>query len=244
MYDYGEACPISKATSILGERWTIQILREMMLGAARFSEFQRLMPRISPTILNTRLKSLEESGIVLRKRMPEQRGFAYYLTPAGKALRPMMAELGKWGMRWAFEGLVDEELNAVAILRDIAVKMKLDELPAGDLTIEFHLTDLPDKKVRYILVRDGAARMCDENPGYEVDLYVRSNLRTLTELWYGFTDLAAARTSGAFEVVGPTVYTRSLARWFPTSDFAADNPHRSVPAAAPATPARRSRKTP
>ena len=95
MYDYEEACPISKASSVLGERWTLQIIREMMLGARRFSEFQRYLPRLSPSILNTRLKSLEDHGIILRRRIPEQRGYEYLLTPAGKALPPVMIELGK-----------------------------------------------------------------------------------------------------------------------------------------------------
>ena len=89
MYDYGEACPISKATTVLCERWTLQILREMMLGATRFSELQRMLPKISPSLLNTRLRQLAENEIIVKKRIPEQRGFEYHLTPAGKSLQPV-----------------------------------------------------------------------------------------------------------------------------------------------------------
>ena len=64
MYDYGEACPISRASRVLCERWTLQIVREMMLGATRFSEFQRYLPRISPSLLSKRLTELERAGLV------------------------------------------------------------------------------------------------------------------------------------------------------------------------------------
>ena len=87
MYDYGEACPISRASSVLCERWTLQIVREMFFGASRFSEFQKYLPKISPSLLNTRLRLLAENGIIIRKRIPEKRGYEYHLTPAGKSLR-------------------------------------------------------------------------------------------------------------------------------------------------------------
>lgn len=224
MYDYEEACPISKASSVLGERWTLQIIREMMLGARRFCEFQRYLPRLSPSILNARLKSLEDNGIILRRRIPEQRGYEYLLTPAGKALRPVMIELGKWGMRWVFDSLVDEELSAVSLLRDIAVKIDRDELPAGDCVIQFNMPDLPETRTRYVLVKEDRARECDENPGYDVDVYINATLRTLTEIWYGRMDLRAACQSGVLEVVGAPAYTRNLARWFPVSQFAGESP--------------------
>ena len=71
MFDYAEACPISKAASLLCERWTLQIIREMLMGATRFSEFQKYLPKMSPTLLNSRLRSLEAHGLIVRKRIPE-----------------------------------------------------------------------------------------------------------------------------------------------------------------------------
>jgi len=73
MYDYEEACPVSRAASVLCERWTLQIIREMLMGATRFSEFRQYLPRMSPTLLNTRLKSLEEAGIIARGKSPRKR---------------------------------------------------------------------------------------------------------------------------------------------------------------------------
>lgn len=225
MIDYGEACPISKATSVLGERWTLQIIREMMLGASRFSEFQRYMPKISPSLLNTRLQSLEEAGVIYRKRIAEQKGFEYLLTPSGKALKPLMMELGKWGMCYAFDELEDDELNVYAILRDIAVSLDLDQLPAGDCIFQFTLDDVAEAPNHYIIIKDKPnvatkPEVCDENPGHEVDVYFYSGIRTLTEIWYGRLSVAAARRRGELKVTGPSIYTKHINKWFPTSAFA------------------------
>jgi DNA-binding HxlR family transcriptional regulator len=223
MYDYGEACPISRASSILCERWTLQIIREMTLGASRFSEFQRYMPRISPSLLNARLKLLEGSGVVVKRRIPEKRGHEYLLSPAGKALAPVLHELGRWGMEWAHEGIADEELNAVTLLHEIAVLMDLDALPSGDHVLQFTFTDLEEGGTRFILLQRGSREVCDENPGYEVQVYFRSTLRTLSEIFWGDRDIVAARERGDLEVVGTSALTRRLSRWFPVSSFARYN---------------------
>lgn len=222
MYDYGEACPISRATSVLCERWTLQIVRELMLGATRFSEFQKYLPKISPSLLNARLRSLQQHGIVIRKRIPEKRGYEYLLSPAGKALAPVLTEFGKWGMNWVYDGLSDEQLNAVVLLREIAVFLKTDQLPSGDTTLQFTFTDLEATPRRYILVQGDKREVCDENPGYEVDVYFRSTLRTLSEIWWGDVSLQAARGNESLRVSGASVYTKNLSKWFPVSSFASE----------------------
>ena len=223
MYDYGEACPISRATSVLCERWTLQIIREMTLGATRFSEFQRYLPKISPSLLNARLRLLEENGIILRKRIPEKRGYEYQLTPAGKALRPVLMELGKWGMHWVYDGLTEEQLNVVTLMREFAVALDTAALPAGETVLQFTFTDLAEDGKRYIVVHGDHREACDDNPGFEVDVYFRSTLRTLSEIWWGDLALQAACESGSLKVTGAPVYTRNLARWLRVSAFAGDN---------------------
>jgi len=223
MYDYGEACPISRASSVLCERWTLQIVREMMLGASRFSEFQRYMPRISPSLLNSRLKLLEEAGVIVKRRIPEKRGHEYCLTPAGKALSPVLHELGKWGMQWVHEGIEDAELNAIVLLREIAVLMNEDELPSGDHVFQFTLTDADVTPTRFVLLQRGTREVCDENPGYEVDVYFQSTLRVLSEIFWGDRSIAAACKGGDLQVVGASRLTRRLSKWFPVSSFAEFN---------------------
>jgi DNA-binding HxlR family transcriptional regulator len=217
MYDYGEACPVSKATSILCERWTLQIVREMLLGATRFSALQRMLPRISPTLLNSRLRLLTDAGIVMRKRIPEQRGFEYHLTPAGKALEPVITELGRWGMHWIFDGLEDDELDAVVLLGYMAALLKVEELPSCDTVLQFTFDDFAESPQRFIFIHDGKREVCDVNPGHEVDVFIRGTLRDLSEVFWGERDLQQAIKDGVIKIVGPSVYTRSVARWFPIS---------------------------
>jgi len=223
LYDYGEACPISKATSVLCERWTLQIVREMMLGATRFSDFQKVLPRISPSLLNARLRLLADNGIIVRKRIPEQRGYEYCLTPAGKSLEPLMSELGKWGMRWVYDGLNDDELNAAQFAQHFSALLNADGLPSGDTVIQISFTDISDMPRVFVIIRGDNREVCDENPGHEVDIYVRATLRTLTEILLGDVGLQAACDNQSLQVLGAPVYTRHLAKWFPVSEFAKVN---------------------
>ncbi|MGD8339398.1 MAG: helix-turn-helix domain-containing protein [Gammaproteobacteria bacterium] len=224
MYDYGEACPVSRASSILCERWTLQIIREMLLGATKFSEFQKYLPKISPSLLNARLKMLADHEIIVRKRVPEKRGFEYQLAPAGKALGPVVMAIGKWGMQWVYDGLTEERMNMVVLLREIAVFLKTENLPAGDTVIQFTFTDLEEGQRQYIVVHEEKREVCDENPGHEVDVYLRSTLRTLSEIWWGDTGLLAACEDGRLKVGGSVAHTKRLKKWFPVSSFARDNP--------------------
>jgi len=90
MKSYGQFCSIAKALEIVGERWTPLILREMMCGSVRFNEIHRGMPRMSPTLLTTRLSHLETAGVIVK--VAETGG--YELTRAGWELKPMVESLG------------------------------------------------------------------------------------------------------------------------------------------------------
>jgi DNA-binding HxlR family transcriptional regulator len=223
MFDYEEACPISKATSVLCERWTLQIIREMLLGANRFSELQKYLPKLSPTLLNSRLRMLENEGIIMKRKVPEKKGYEYQLTPSGNALKPVLSELGKWGMQWVFEGMDEEQMNISTIVRDFSVALDIEQLPSGDNTIQFSITGGDDIVKKYVLVRDGKAQMCEDNIGHDVDVYLTADLKTFYEIWYGDVSLNAARDKERLKVVGAPVYTRNLSKWLRTSQFAAYN---------------------
>jgi DNA-binding HxlR family transcriptional regulator len=97
---YGQSCPVSKAAEVLGERWTILIIRELLLGTSRFSDFQRALSQISPTLLTKRLNQLQDWGLVMRKTGSGGQRPEYYLTAAGIELKPIVLGLGEWGMKW------------------------------------------------------------------------------------------------------------------------------------------------
>lgn len=224
MFDYEEFCPISKTASILGEKWTIQIIREMHFGVTRFSDFMKYMPRISPTLLNTRLRTLEEHGVIFRRRIREHRGHEYLLTPAGKAMLPIILEMGKWGVSFVYDSLSENELNAERLIRDISLTIDPTALPSGDTMVRFKFTDLEEFPDWYIKVVDGKAEVCDGAPGMEVDVYFTSTLMVFTEIWMGSRNLHSAIGNGDLVVVGDPVYTRRLSQWLGLNVYARHNP--------------------
>lgn len=223
MYDYEEACPVSKAASVLCERWTLQIIREMLLGATRFSELQKYLPKMSPTLLNTRLRTLEEQSIILRRRVPEKKGYEYLLTPAGLGLKPVVKEMGKWGMFWVFQNMDARQLNLSSIIRDYAVALNTDQLPAGDITIQFTVTGEQEPVRKYVLVRDGKTQVCEDNISNEVDVYLTASLKTLGQIWFGELNIISARDQGSLKVAGSSFCVNNLTKWLGTSQFAPFN---------------------
>jgi len=224
MYDYGEACPISMAASVLCERWTLQIVRELFFGSTKYSEIQKFIPNISPSLLRDRLRSLESQGLVMRKRAERGNRYEYFLTPSGKALAPVLTEMGKWGMRHAREGMTDKANTASGLTRDFASRLDVDELPSGNTSIQLNLTDVEESPRRYIHVRDGEVEVCDTDLGFETDVYITSTLDLMTRIWYGEVDMTKAVESGRMKVVAAPVYCRRIARWLRISSFTTDNP--------------------
>jgi DNA-binding HxlR family transcriptional regulator len=100
-FRYAQFCPLTRAVEILGERWTILVVRELFLGNKRFSDLKAALNGVSPSVLADRLAKLEERGIVLRRELPPPSTSAVYeLAEAGRALRPLLVELTRWGARF------------------------------------------------------------------------------------------------------------------------------------------------
>ena len=108
-------CPIAKAAEVIGERWTLLILRELLLGTTRFNDFQRALSQISPTLLTKRLNQLNEDGLLIKKQ-PEPRKTEYHPTAATRELAPVIMGLGEWGMKWARGQMTDEEMDVELLM--------------------------------------------------------------------------------------------------------------------------------
>jgi DNA-binding HxlR family transcriptional regulator len=97
---YPPKCPIGRTLNLIGERWAIMILRDLMLiGPRKFSDFERAFPRLGVNTLSARLKALEESGLIARRLYSDHPPRAEYaLTPKGDTLRPVLRALRDWGL--------------------------------------------------------------------------------------------------------------------------------------------------
>ena len=220
MIEYGQFCPVSKAAGVLGERWTFLIVRGLLGGATRFNTIHRGVSKISPTVLNKRLRELESAGIIVKKRIPGQRGYEYQLTECGRDLQPLVMGLGEWGMRWARSTMSDAELDVQLLMFDIHNRIDSSCLPGGRTLLKFRYTDLSDHGQWWIKVDgDGDVDLCMDHPGGEVDVHFTTDLRTMTEVWLGNLPLREARASKRLMVTGPTAILSNLSSWLPLSVF-------------------------
>ncbi|MCP4383319.1 MAG: helix-turn-helix transcriptional regulator, partial [Hyphomicrobiales bacterium] len=220
MTTYGQFCPVAKATEIIGEKWTLLILRELLLGTHRFNDFQRSMSRISPTVLNKRLKELEDRGLVVRKRVSGRRGYEYRLTKMGRELEPLVEQLAVWGQRWARGQMSDDELDVELLMWDIQRGIDTQHLPDGQTVVAFIFPDL-DKHKNWWLVADGdEIDLCTEDPGKDVDLFLVSDVRSMVEVWQGDRELDDALRTERLVATGSEPIRRSLPDWFALCRYA------------------------
>jgi len=213
MADYGQFCPVAKATELVGERWTLLILRELILGTHRFNDFQRALSRISPSLLTKRLNGLEQAGVVVKKAQHGRRGYEYHLTPAGKQLSPIIEHLAVWGMRWARGQLTDNELDVEFLMWDIQRRLQVEALPGGETVLCFTFGELKKYKSWWLVVRDNDVDLCTENPGKDVDLYVNTTVRTLVEVWEGTLDIRSAMRKKLMTAVGDRQLAKTMPDW-------------------------------
>jgi len=218
--DYGQFCPVAKATELVGEKWMLLILRELLLGTHRYSDFQRALSRISPSLLTKRLKQLEGAGIIVRKAQQGRKGHDYFLTPAGKELAPIVEHLATWGMRWARGQLSDDELDVEFLMWDIQRRLQTDMLPDGETIFCFIFDDLTKFKSWWLVVRDGEVDLCTENPGLDVDLYISTTLRNLVEIWEGDIEIKAAQRKQLIKTQGNKQLAKTMSDWLGISLYA------------------------
>src|ERR671931_822973 len=97
---YGDRCGVARALDLVGERWALLVVRELLLGPKRFTDLRAGLPQVGPDVLSARLRELEASGVVYRDKLPPPAAAQVYgLTERGRALEPVVLELGRWGSR-------------------------------------------------------------------------------------------------------------------------------------------------
>ncbi|NIR32723.1 MAG: helix-turn-helix transcriptional regulator [Gammaproteobacteria bacterium] len=228
MKGYGQFCPIAKASEILTERWTPLVLRELIAGSRRFNDLRRGVPLMSPALLSKRLKQLEGAGLVQRRTVAGG-GCEYVPTAAAQELQPIIRMLGVWGQRWVRSRFGSEDLDPGLLMWDIRRKVDPTRFPEGRTVVAFELTDAPRNKRHWWLVSEAReVDLCVSDPGFEVDLHVVTDVRTLTRLWLGELTLARAVDSGALELVGPAALRRRFRSWLGSSAFADVKPARGA----------------
>ncbi|NNF80796.1 MAG: helix-turn-helix transcriptional regulator [Rhizobiales bacterium] len=221
MKSYGQFCPVAKAAELFCERWTPLIVRDLAFGASRFSELQRGVPLMSPTLLSRRLKQLEAEGVVERRRSDTGKSWTYHLTTAGVEFVPLVETLGVWGQRWSRRQLAEAEIDLGLLLWTLERSVKANAFGKERAVIHLHFSDQSSGKDRWWFVNYmDKCELCLEDPGYEVDLYLTCSLPDMIYLVRGDLTLAAAMNTDRLDVMGITQMKKKLADWLNLSSLA------------------------
>jgi DNA-binding HxlR family transcriptional regulator len=208
MTGYGQFCSIARANEVLGGRWTLLVVRELLSGSRRFNDIRRGIPRISRTMLSERLQSLAMAGVVTR--LDGEQGPEYELTEAGKELFALVSEFGNWGQRWLPRRAAGEDLDIEPLLVDMQRRVRFEALPKHPLVIRL---DIGRGRPRFLLLRASEASICTHNPGFPEPVCVKAPLSALVAWWRGDVSFAEARQMG-LSVSGPQALKRRFPEWF------------------------------
>lgn len=222
---YGQFCPVAQAAEVLTERWTLLVLRELLMGSTRFNDLQRGVPRMSSSLLSKRLREMERSGLLIREPLKGERGNSYHLTPAGEALGPLVVSLGNWSREWLKREISEAEADPALLMWDVRRSVQLDRLPQEQLVTFFRYRDAEEgKRAWWLVARPDNADLCFTDPGFAIDLQVDAEAQAMAEVWIGQLDLGAAMKAKRVRVNGPEHLVRSLPDWLGFSAFAYDDP--------------------
>jgi DNA-binding HxlR family transcriptional regulator len=215
MRSYGQYCPVAKASELLGDRWTLLIVRELLFGPLRFTMVERGLPGISRSVLASRLKRLRRDGIA-----ETHADGAYRLTEAGEALRPVVLALGDWVARWVMADPTPAELDPELLALFISRSVDREALPDRRTVLEFQFISDPPRRIWMTLERHDVS-VCLEDPLLPIELVIRCAVSDLFRVYMGRASLYDGLRDGRIELVGLPATVRAFHTWMKWSSFAA-----------------------
>jgi DNA-binding HxlR family transcriptional regulator len=199
---YGQYCPIARALEVLGERWTLLIVRDMLVGSTRFNDLARGLPGLSRSVLSKRLRQLQTAGIV--ERLDQE----YLLTEAGQSLEPIVFGLGAWGAHWTFDEPDPAALDPEVLVWWMHTRLDTTGFPGRRNVFHIQFTD--DVRRFWIVIENDKPSVCLSDPGFEIDVAIISDLSVLHAVWLGRLPLPDAVRSGRLEFRGPKALVRRM----------------------------------
>jgi DNA-binding HxlR family transcriptional regulator len=205
---------MARAHEVLGGRWTLLIVREILSGSRRFNDIRRGIPRVSRTVLSERLQALVFAGAIVRTNGPH--GPEYAVTEAGQELAILVSALGTWGQRWLARKPAKEDLDLEPLLVDMQRRVRFSALPKEPLVVRF---EVRGHHPHFMLLTQTEASLCHQNPGFPEPVRVRGKLAALVAWWRGDASFIAAQRMG-LAIDGPRAFTRAFPEWFDLYPFA------------------------
>jgi len=213
---YGEGCAVAHALDLVGERWALLAVRELLLGPKRFTDLRAGIPNVSPNVLAERLRELEDAGVVRRSKLPPPAAARVYeLTEWGGELEPAVLALGRWGARSPW---LPQDAGMSPDAQVLALRTVFDPDAADGLDATYGLA-IGDMLYR-ARVADRAFEIERGEPA-DPDATIATDQAHLAALLWGGRDLAEARASGEVDVGGSVALARRFLALFPQPETAA-----------------------
>lgn len=208
---YGDACGIARALDVVGERWALMVVRELLLGPKRFTDIRTGLPNVSPDVLAQRLRDLEAAGIVQHRRLPPPYGSQIYeLTASGRALEPTLIALGRWGGAYAPPPGHDMCISLDSSI--LSLRALFDPERAGDFDARVELR-IGVERFR-VAIAGGTVEVCrGELP--DAEAAIETDPITLLEVLHGHRRLSDALAAGTLRISGDRRKARRFTELFP-----------------------------
>lgn len=219
MTKYGQYCPIARSAEILGDRWTLLVVRDLLGGKEHFNDLERGLPGIPRAVLADRLRRLQRAGLLVRQVESGRRRTRYQLTRAGRDLSQVVDALTHWGARWAFGEPDTSELDPILLLWWMRDRVYLERLPRRRVVVEFAFQG-PRRYTYWLVLQPTDVSICLTHPGFEVDVQVMAELAVLYQVWLGRITFQEALREEQVDVNASRSLARNFPRWFAWSPVA------------------------
>lgn len=217
---FGQFCPIALASEVLTQRWMLLVIHELLAGSSRFNDIRRGVPKISATLLKQRLETLEAAEIIEKEPIGDSGNYSYFLTEAGKDLEEVVSQIGVWGQRWARD-FDSNDLDPGWLVWNIHRRLDIDEIPQGRTVIHIEFTDAARReRFFWLVVNNGKVDVCLKPPGFNADIKVTTQVRTMAEVWRGLKSLRGEINKGSIVLEGRSALRRAFPKWLLLSGFA------------------------
>jgi DNA-binding HxlR family transcriptional regulator len=212
---YGQYCPIARASELVSERWSIIIIRNIVvMGCRTFNEIAAGAPGLSRGLLSKRLRELQRAGVIDIRPKSDGVGSVYEPTQAGRELTEVVWALRRWGSKWA-ELTPEHAHPGVVLWTWVTHYLDRTRLPGRRVLVRFDYPTLkPRGRSGWLLIERGEAEICEKYPGGEEELIVVVNDPLAFARWHlGLLGWQDAIHSGAIELNGSPALARALPTW-------------------------------
>jgi DNA-binding HxlR family transcriptional regulator len=214
MAKYGQFCPVAKSLEILGDQWTLLIVRDMLCGVSHFNDLERGLPGISRALLSKRLRQLQRAGVIEKRLHAARRqSTEYALTQAGHELAGVIGALTVWGEAWAFTEPEPDELDPVLLMWWLRGDAQQQKLTHTRVVVQFDFL-MHRRAYFWLVLTPTDVTLCLTDPGYEVDVLVTAELAAFYKLWWGQITYPQAIRDYGVTIEGPRQLVREFPDWF------------------------------